>query len=39
MSREDVLPRLEGVQCTTGEEWKAVPNSVRKYEVSESKRK
>ena len=30
MTPEDELPRLEGVQCTTVEEWKAVTNSARK---------
>ena len=39
MTPEDELLRLEGVRCTTGEEWKAITNSARKKEVAGSKRK
>ena len=39
MTPEDELLRLEGVRCTTGEEWKAITNSARKNEVAGSKRK
>ena len=34
MTPEDELPRLEGVQYATGEEWRAITNSSRKNEVA-----
>ena len=34
MTLEDELPRLEGVQYATGEEWRASINSYRKNEVA-----
>ena len=33
------LPRLEGVQCTTGEDWSEITNSSKKTEVTGQKRK
>ena len=39
MTLEDELPRLEGVQYATGEEWRAITNSSRKNEVAGPKRK
>ena len=33
MINEDELPRLEGVQCATGEEQRAITNSSRKNEA------
>ena len=34
MTPEDKLPRSEGVQYATGEEWRAITNSSRKKEVA-----
>ena len=34
MTLEDEPARSEGVQCATGEEWKAITNSSRKNEVT-----
>ena len=31
---EDEPPGLEGVQCATGEEWRAITNSSRKKEAA-----
>ena len=39
MSPEDELPRLEGVQYTTGEDWSEIINSFKKTEVTGQKRK
>ena len=39
MTLEDELPRLEGVQYATGEEWRAITNSSRKNEGAGPKRK
>ena len=36
---EDELPRSEGVQYATGEEWRAITNSTRKNEVAGPKKK
>jgi len=37
--QEDEVPRLEGVQHATGEEWRAITNCSRKNEVAETKQK
>ena len=34
MTAEDEPPRLEGIQYTTGEDWRAITNSSRKNEVA-----
>ena len=34
MTQEDEPSRLEGVQYTPGEEWRAITNSSRKNEVA-----
>ena len=39
MTLEDELPRLEGIQCATGEEQRAIMNSSRKNEVAGPKQK
>ena len=39
MTLEDELPRLEGIQCATGEEKRAIMNSSRKNEVAGPKQK
>ena len=39
MRPEYELPRLEGVQYTTGEDWSEITNSSKKTEVTGQKRK
>ena len=39
MTPKNEVPRLEGVQHATGEEWKKTTNSPRKKEATEPKRK
>ena len=34
MTLEDECPRLEGVQCTSGEEWEAITYNFSKNEVA-----
>ena len=34
MTLEDECPKLEGVQCTTGEEWEAITYSFSKNELA-----